>query len=210
MLDDGFTGGTRYFSKDCIEQMCTNQVAHLGLQTGLGWELNQARYMGTCCSQSTNRENGIYRLRVHVRHATPLRAGDTFELHVPVQKNPTPGHRRRATGHCRYGVFGDSALTPPNGGRLVHGETDVQETRYLYRRGLCGRANDGGNRAKCPDVKVTVVDINAARIAAWESDDLPIFEPGLLDVVKKARAAIYSSRPTWTPPYGRPTSCSSP
>jgi UDPglucose 6-dehydrogenase len=41
--------------------------------------------------------------------------------------------------------------------------------------------------AKCPDVKVTVVDINAARIAAWESDDLPIFEPGLLDVVKKAR-----------------------
>jgi UDPglucose 6-dehydrogenase len=41
--------------------------------------------------------------------------------------------------------------------------------------------------AKCLDVKVTVVDINAARIAAWESDDLPIFEPGLLDVVKKAR-----------------------
>jgi UDPglucose 6-dehydrogenase len=41
--------------------------------------------------------------------------------------------------------------------------------------------------AKCPDVKVTVVDINAARIAAWESDNLPIYEPGLLDVVKTAR-----------------------
>jgi len=41
--------------------------------------------------------------------------------------------------------------------------------------------------AKCPDVKVTVVDINAARIAAWESDNLPIYEPGLLDIVKKAR-----------------------
>ncbi len=41
--------------------------------------------------------------------------------------------------------------------------------------------------AKCPDVKVTVVDINAARIASWESDSLPIYEPGLLDVVKKAR-----------------------
>ena len=36
---------------------------------------------------------------------------------------------------------------------------------------------------QCPDVKVTVVDINAARIAAWQSDELPIFEPGLKEVV---------------------------
>jgi UDPglucose 6-dehydrogenase len=41
--------------------------------------------------------------------------------------------------------------------------------------------------AKCPEYKVTVVDINAERIAAWESDRLPIYEPGLLGVVKKAR-----------------------
>lgn len=41
--------------------------------------------------------------------------------------------------------------------------------------------------ARCPQYKVTVVDINAARIAAWNSDTLPIYEPGLLDVVKKAR-----------------------
>ncbi|MDH3972759.1 MAG: UDP-glucose 6-dehydrogenase [Deltaproteobacteria bacterium] len=41
--------------------------------------------------------------------------------------------------------------------------------------------------AKCPQYKVTVVDINAERIAAWQSDDLPIYEPGLLDVVKEAR-----------------------
>lgn len=40
---------------------------------------------------------------------------------------------------------------------------------------------------KCPDVKVTVVDINQARIDAWNSDELPIFEPGLDDVVKRAR-----------------------
>ena len=32
---------------------------------------------------------------------------------------------------------------------------------------------------KCPDHKVTVVDINASRIAAWNSDKLPIYEPGL-------------------------------
>ncbi len=41
--------------------------------------------------------------------------------------------------------------------------------------------------AKCPQYKVTVVDINEKRIEAWKSDDLPIYEPGLLDVVKQAR-----------------------
>lgn len=40
---------------------------------------------------------------------------------------------------------------------------------------------------KCPDIEVTVVDINEARIAAWQSDDLPVFEPGLLEVVQEAR-----------------------
>jgi UDPglucose 6-dehydrogenase len=40
---------------------------------------------------------------------------------------------------------------------------------------------------KCPQYKVHVVDVNAARIAAWQTDDLPIYEPGLLDVVKAAR-----------------------
>jgi UDPglucose 6-dehydrogenase len=37
--------------------------------------------------------------------------------------------------------------------------------------------------AKCPDIKVTVVDINPDRIAAWQSDQLPIYEPGLKEVV---------------------------
>jgi UDPglucose 6-dehydrogenase len=41
--------------------------------------------------------------------------------------------------------------------------------------------------AKCPQYKITVVDINPARIDAWNSDELPIYEPGLLDVVKQAR-----------------------
>ena len=40
-----------------------------------------------------------------------------------------------------------------------------------------------------PDRKVMVVDINAERIAAWNSEDysLPIYEPGLVDVVKEVR-----------------------
>ena len=40
--------------------------------------------------------------------------------------------------------------------------------------------------AKCQQYKVTVVDINAEKIAAWKSDQLPIYEPGLPDVVKIA------------------------
>jgi UDPglucose 6-dehydrogenase len=52
--------------------------------------------------------------------------------------------------------------------------------------------------AKCPhDIRVTVVDINAARIAAWNSDDLPIYEPGLDEVVRGRAAATCSSRPTF-------------
>lgn len=40
-----------------------------------------------------------------------------------------------------------------------------------------------------PDCKVIVVDINKSRIAAWNSKNyaLPIFEPGLVDVVKEVR-----------------------
>ena len=42
---------------------------------------------------------------------------------------------------------------------------------------------------KCPDVKVTVVDLNPERIAAWNGslENLPIYEPGLAEVVKKTR-----------------------
>jgi UDPglucose 6-dehydrogenase len=40
---------------------------------------------------------------------------------------------------------------------------------------------------KCPELRVTVVDVNAHRIAAWNSDALPIFEPGLDEVVRKCR-----------------------
>jgi UDPglucose 6-dehydrogenase len=41
--------------------------------------------------------------------------------------------------------------------------------------------------AKCPDIEVTVVDPNEARIAAWNSDHLPVYEPGLDEVVRSAR-----------------------
>lgn len=40
---------------------------------------------------------------------------------------------------------------------------------------------------KCPQYRVTVVDINPIRIAEWNSDDLPIYEPGLGEIVKATR-----------------------
>ncbi len=40
---------------------------------------------------------------------------------------------------------------------------------------------------KCPDYKVMVVDISEQKINAWNSDKLPIFEPGLQERVLNAR-----------------------
>lgn len=40
---------------------------------------------------------------------------------------------------------------------------------------------------KCKNLIVTVVDINSARIDAWNSDALPVFEPGLDEIVKGCR-----------------------
>lgn len=40
---------------------------------------------------------------------------------------------------------------------------------------------------QCPDIPVHVVDLNQSRIDAWNSDELPVYEPGLDDVVREAR-----------------------
>ncbi|WP_285009783.1 UDP-glucose 6-dehydrogenase [Pedobacter faecalis] len=43
---------------------------------------------------------------------------------------------------------------------------------------------------QCPEIKVTVVDLNEARIAAWndpDTENIPVYEPGLSDVVAEAR-----------------------
>ncbi len=40
---------------------------------------------------------------------------------------------------------------------------------------------------KCPDHRVTIVDINPERIAQWNSDRLPIYEPGLDEIVRSTR-----------------------
>ncbi len=43
---------------------------------------------------------------------------------------------------------------------------------------------------KCPKIKVEVVDLNFERISRWNADDfkkIPIYEPGLFEIVKRCR-----------------------
>ena len=40
---------------------------------------------------------------------------------------------------------------------------------------------------KCPQYRVELVDVNQARIDAWNSDHLPIYEPGLDQIVRRCR-----------------------
>jgi hypothetical protein len=58
----------------------------------------------------------------------------------------------------------------------------------------CADAHIGGPTCavialKSPHITVTIVDLNQARVDAWNSPnfDLPIYEPGLEDVVRQAR-----------------------
>jgi len=51
--------------------------------------------------------------------------------------------------------------------------------------------------SKCPEIIVNVVDVNPDRIANWNHENLdylPIYEPGLADLVKNNEEKIFSSR----------------
>lgn len=41
--------------------------------------------------------------------------------------------------------------------------------------------------AKCQEITVTVVDTNEERIAKWNSEELPVYEPGLYEIVCQSR-----------------------
>jgi UDPglucose 6-dehydrogenase len=40
---------------------------------------------------------------------------------------------------------------------------------------------------KCPEIQVTIVDINEKRIEEWNSKTLPVYEPGLDEIVFSCR-----------------------
>ncbi|KAF2740714.1 UDP-glucose 6-dehydrogenase [Polyplosphaeria fusca] len=60
--------------------------------------------------------------------------------------------------------------------------------------GYVGGPTSAVMATKNPDVQVTVVDYNEDRIASWQTDDLPIYEPGLLNIVKLARDGTFNNR----------------
>lgn len=66
-------------------------------------------------------------------------------------------------------------------------ENQIEKHILCIGAGYVGGPTMAMIAAKCPQYKVTIVDINAEKIQAWQTDELPIYEPGLLDVVKKAR-----------------------
>jgi CubicO group peptidase (beta-lactamase class C family) len=59
LLNNGELYGRRYFSEAIIDQMGTNQIPELGEFTGLGWELNQPRYMGKFANEHTFGKTGF-------------------------------------------------------------------------------------------------------------------------------------------------------
>ena len=61
------------------------------------------------------------------------------------------------------------------------------ETHRLYWSWLRGGPTMAMIANKCPEYEITVVDINAEKIDQWNSDQLPIFEPGLDDLVRQNR-----------------------
>lgn len=59
LLNKGTFKGHTYFSSEMVARMCTNQIAELGDFTGLGWELNQVRFMGSNCTERTIGKTGF-------------------------------------------------------------------------------------------------------------------------------------------------------
>lgn len=71
-------------------------------------------------------------------------------------------------------------------GRELHAET-IHMKICCIGAGYVGGPTMAMIAQKAPDIQVTVVDMNASRIAAWNSGKLPIYEPGLDELVNEAR-----------------------
>ncbi|KIW07035.1 uncharacterized protein PV09_01929 [Verruconis gallopava] len=72
-------------------------------------------------------------------------------------------------------------------------EQETRKSSWNVRKICCiGAGYVGGPTcaviaAKNPHIQVTVVDLSQTRIDAWKSDNLPIYEPGLHEIVTNAR-----------------------
>ena len=79
--------------------------------------------------------------------------------------------------------------------RLSRPVGNIYEDHKTIRRITClGSGFVGGPTSAVTayksDVEVTVVDINEQRIQSWQSQNLPIYEPGLQAIVSAARTGV--------------------
>ncbi|MES2953748.1 MAG: serine hydrolase domain-containing protein [Patescibacteria group bacterium] len=59
LLAEGSLHGTQFFKKETVLSMHTNQLESIGESVGLGWELNQPRFMGSGSRPSTFGKTGF-------------------------------------------------------------------------------------------------------------------------------------------------------
>lgn len=59
LLNRGAFKGKKYFSEEIVNQMGANQIPELHDFTGLGWELNQPKFMGKYCTPHTFGKTGF-------------------------------------------------------------------------------------------------------------------------------------------------------
>ncbi|WMV17355.1 hypothetical protein MTR67_010740 [Solanum verrucosum] len=99
------------------------------------------------------------------------------------------GHPRPLLLHNTYtyrSIF-SSFIFSPNSSLRVEKEERKMVKICCIGAGYVGGPTMAVIALKCPTIEVVVVDISVPRITAWNSDTLPIYEPGLDDVVKQCR-----------------------
>ena len=119
-------------------------------------------------------------LRLHVRAALP-RAARPYARAVRRRVSSAPPPNLPAVGKGARSSEGMTTTTTP-----------AQAYPTTVKICCIGAGYVGGPTMalialKNPEARVTVCDINAERIAAWNSPNLPIFEPGLDAVVEQVR-----------------------
>jgi len=94
---------------------------------------------------------------------------------MPRDRGGRAGHQRRSAAGCQVALFSGSGSCHASFAFgscwTCWGQQQLHAFGPVYRRGCC----------------LGAVCASADRIAAWNSDNLPIYEPGLLEVVKEAR-----------------------
>ena len=71
--------------------------------------------------------------------------------------------------------------------REVKRSVEFKQTILCIGAGYVGGPTMAVIAHHCPEIKIIVSDLNAQRIEDWNSDALPIFEPGLKEIVEKTR-----------------------